>query len=328
MRSTSKLPGKLVEKSSDKSSRNLWPIIKKLYTQNMSVLQHDWMQWVQTPALTTIFTPNPEQVVQAESNPAFATILLSADVLLPDGIGLVWAGRRLAAAAASKKTDVANLANAANTTNLTNVARSNAAAPTSSSVNNEAESFTPPLQRLSGRELVTWWLHTGNKMVDKTAQRTFLIGAQPGVGRSLAQQLDPARSWCQASVGYQDIRHPQSSEDDRLKSAIKNWRPAVVLVAFGAPWQETWISKHRGWLEQQGVRVAMAVGGSLDALSPSSGLKIPPSWITKLNLEWLYRLFKQPWRWRRQLRLLQFIKLVWQAENQIKSVSKQKHKKT
>lgn len=52
----------------------------------------------------------------------------------------------------------------------------------------------------------------------------------------------------------------------------------------------------------------MPVGGSFDVVSKN--LKRAPKWILKLNVEWLYRLLKQPWRIFRQVKLIKFIILV------------------
>ncbi len=55
--------------------------------------------YLEKPRQTLVlFTPNPEQVVLAQSNPRFKQILSQADFLLPDGIGLVWASRILSSA--------------------------------------------------------------------------------------------------------------------------------------------------------------------------------------------------------------------------------------
>ncbi|MEP7166750.1 MAG: WecB/TagA/CpsF family glycosyltransferase [Candidatus Woesebacteria bacterium] len=47
-----------------------------------------------TSSFLKIYTPNPEQMVLARENPAFFHTLLEADILLPDGAGLVWAIHR------------------------------------------------------------------------------------------------------------------------------------------------------------------------------------------------------------------------------------------
>ena len=42
-----------------------------------------------------VFTPNPEFVLRASQNKAFADLLAKADINIADGVGLVWAGRLL-----------------------------------------------------------------------------------------------------------------------------------------------------------------------------------------------------------------------------------------
>src|SRR5258707_9599113 len=49
-----------------------------------------------------IFTPNPEQIVFAHENIDFQATLRQADILIPDGSGLVWASKFLADLGGSK----------------------------------------------------------------------------------------------------------------------------------------------------------------------------------------------------------------------------------
>jgi len=49
-------------------------------------------------------------------------------------------------------------------------------------------------------------------------------------------------------------------------------------------------------------------GGALDFIAGVA--KRAPFWMQLLGLEWLHRLCRQPWRWRRQLALLRFVGLV------------------
>lgn len=49
----------------------------------------------QTKTPFLIFTPNPEQLVLAEHDPTFSLELNQADLLLPDGVGLMWASKML-----------------------------------------------------------------------------------------------------------------------------------------------------------------------------------------------------------------------------------------
>lgn len=79
----------------------------------------------------------------------------------------------------------------------------------------------------------------------------------------------------------------------------------ILFVAFGAPKQEKWIAENLSWIP---VKVAMGVGGSFDYIS---GLTVrAPSCLRKIGAEWLFRLVIQPWRFKRQLALLFFGKLI------------------
>lgn len=79
----------------------------------------------------------------------------------------------------------------------------------------------------------------------------------------------------------------------------------LLFVAFGAPKQEKWIAKN---LPKLKVKVAMAVGGSLDYLSG----RVPraPQFLRQIGLEWLFRLIVQPWRIKRQFALVKYLLLV------------------
>ncbi len=81
----------------------------------------------------------------------------------------------------------------------------------------------------------------------------------------------------------------------------------ILFVAFGFPKQEEWIVKN---IPNLPVKAAMAVGGSFDYISGK--VSRAPYFMRMLGLEWLYRLIRQPWRWKRQLALIEFILLVVQ----------------
>lgn len=79
-----------------------------------------------------------------------------------------------------------------------------------------------------------------------------------------------------------------------------------MFVGLGSPRQEEFILKYKEKLEN--IKIFMPVGGSFDIISKT--LKRAPNWMIKLNLEWLYRLIKQPRRIFRQLKLIRFIFLI------------------
>jgi N-acetylglucosaminyldiphosphoundecaprenol N-acetyl-beta-D-mannosaminyltransferase len=108
--------------------------------------------------------------------------------------------------------------------------------------------------------------------------------------------------------GFRNIKTPTADEQAKLELFIKKHHPAIIFVAFGAPSTEKWLVNNRRLLDENKVKIAMAVGGSFDYLLGK--VKRAPEWMRKMNLEWLYRLINQPWRWRRQLRLVKFMGLV------------------
>lgn len=79
----------------------------------------------------------------------------------------------------------------------------------------------------------------------------------------------------------------------------------VLLVGLGSPRQEHWISTY---LPYSGASVGIGVGGSFDVLA--GNVARAPALFRKLNLEWFYRLLREPSRWRRQLALPVFVGLL------------------
>jgi len=97
---------------------------------------------------------------------------------------------------------------------------------------------------------------------------------------------------------------PKFSDDEVLEK-IKESKAKVLFVAYGMKKQEEWIDKNLKNLEKAGVRLVMGVGRSMDYYS--GDLKRAPEVVRKMGLEWLYSLYKEPKRWRRQLVLPKFI---------------------
>jgi N-acetylglucosaminyldiphosphoundecaprenol N-acetyl-beta-D-mannosaminyltransferase len=69
----------------------------------------------------------------------------------------------------------------------------------------------------------------------------------------------------------------------------------ILFVALGSPWQEKWIYQNLKNLPS--VKIAMGVGGSFDFIIGK--IKRAPKIFRILGLEWIWRLIKQPWRWKR-----------------------------
>ncbi|WP_026575900.1 WecB/TagA/CpsF family glycosyltransferase [Bacillus sp. UNC438CL73TsuS30] len=91
-------------------------------------------------------------------------------------------------------------------------------------------------------------------------------------------------------------------KENKIADEIKAANADIVFVALGFPRQEKWISAHYATFSKG---IFMGVGGSIDVLAGE--VKRAPLVWQKLNLEWFYRLVKQPSRWRRMLALPRFL---------------------
>jgi N-acetylglucosaminyldiphosphoundecaprenol N-acetyl-beta-D-mannosaminyltransferase len=108
--------------------------------------------------------------------------------------------------------------------------------------------------------------------------------------------------------GVKDIRNEKHEERRKILEKIANFRPHLLLVAYGAPWQEWWVTANREVLGKAGVRVVMVVGGAFDMWAGKTPRA--PILLRKAGLEWLWRLILEPWRIKRQLKLIKFIWMV------------------
>jgi len=197
-----------------------------------------------------VVTVNPEFVMEARRNAAFAAVLNTADLAVPDGIGILWAARRRG---------------------------------------------HPLRERVAGVDLV-------ERIAELAARQglsIYFLGAAPGVAEAAARRLTLSFPGLITAGTYAGSPRPEHDQAilDRLAAA----RPDILLVAYGAPQQDLWIRRNR---DRLGVAVAMGVGGALDFLSGKA--RRAPLWMRRMGLEWLHRLMRQPWRWRRMLALPAF----------------------
>jgi N-acetylglucosaminyldiphosphoundecaprenol N-acetyl-beta-D-mannosaminyltransferase len=136
--------------------------------------------------------------------------------------------------------------------------------------------------------------------------RIFLLGAAPGIAEQAASHLE--NRYPGVSIAGTFSGSPSDEEADRILERLRDSGANVLLVAFGAPAQDNWIAAHRQKLAACGIVLAIGVGGTFDYLAGT--VPRAPRLIRRIGLEWLYRLIRQPWRWRRQLALPHFVLLV------------------
>lgn len=193
--------------------------------------------------LCAIFTPNPEQLVLATEQRTFRSHLEEADILLPDGAGLVWA------------------------------------------VNKKMHNPKFKVRRLTGREV----FHDLLELAADKNYKVFLLGGKRGSAEKIISSY---------RLDWQYDDGPKENKVHILEK-IQHYRPDLLFVAYGAPYQEQFIMENKRELESSGVHVAMVVGGAFEY---ESGDVPPVSHIIQhLQLEWLQRLVQEPWRLKRQL---------------------------
>ncbi|HLP89871.1 MAG TPA: WecB/TagA/CpsF family glycosyltransferase [Nostocaceae cyanobacterium] len=197
---------------------------------------------------THVVTLNAEMTMQAERNQALADVIYHADLVIPDGAGVVLYLRWL---------------------------------------------LGQKVQRCPGIELA-------EKLLQSVGEEpVFFYGGAPGVAAKADdfwRQRVPSLNIVGTYSGYHS-----PEEEQKLLQTLAQLQPRVILVGLGVPRQELWIAKNRHVCPQA---IWMGVGGSFDIWS---GTKTrAPAWLANNNLEWLYRLYKEPWRWRRMLALPEF----------------------
>ncbi|WP_201369676.1 WecB/TagA/CpsF family glycosyltransferase [Ktedonobacter robiniae] len=201
-----------------------------------------------------VITVNTEFVIEAQRNTAFRACINEAELVVPDGMGIVWATRYLGKPAPERVTGTDTL---------------------------------PELAKLCAAR----------------GYRLYLLGAAPGVAESAAERLCALAPGLQIAGTY--AGSPDPAEEEPILERIRQAQADVVCVAYGAPAQELWIYRN---LSRLPVAVAMGVGGAYDFLA---GRKLrAPKTMQRMGLEWLYRLYREPWRIWRMLAIPRFMILV------------------
>lgn len=230
--------------------------LKKMKVLDLPVhLSDDYTQWLlsrlQNHQGSHVVTLNAEMAIEAEKNTTLANIIRQAELIIPDGAGVVLylqlKGQRA--------------------------------------------------RRCPGIELAESLIEQAAQLGDSC--RIVFFGGAPGVAETAAaiwQQKLPGLAIACIQNGYLS---PET--EPQFIQTLKELQPEIIFVGLGVPRQEYWISQNRHICPHA---IWIGVGGSLDIWS---GNKLrAPAWLRDNYLEWLYRLYKEPWRWRRMLALPKF----------------------
>ncbi|HEY8745148.1 MAG TPA: WecB/TagA/CpsF family glycosyltransferase, partial [Chloroflexota bacterium] len=157
----------------------------------------------------------------------------------------------------------------------------------------------PLCGRVTGSDLIV-------RLAERAARegwRVFLLGAAPGIAEQAAAAL--RRGAPELRVVGTWAGSPNAGDSEAILQRVANAQPHLLLVAYGAPAQDLWLARH---LAQTTAVVGIGVGGAFDFLAGVAPRA--PHILRRTGLEWLYRLWHQPWRARRMLALPAFVALV------------------
>ena len=194
-------------------------------------------------------TPNAEIAYEAIHDEKLRALINEADLVLPDGAGVVLASKLLK---------------------------------------------TPLKQKVAGVDFADRLLG----VLAETGKSVYLLGSKPGIAELAAEKMrqkHPGLIICGMHDGY-------FKEEAPIIEAVNEAAPDVLFVCLGAPKQELFMKAHQMELS---CKLMIGLGGSLDSFAGT--VKRAPKWMIRCNLEWLYRLIKEPKRFGRMLRLPKYL---------------------
>jgi len=227
--------------------------------------------WLDENGARVIHTPNAEIVQLCVEKNEYYRLINSADLIIPDGAGVILASKLLRSPL--KKGKVAGIELCEN---LIRVA----------SERGKSVYFLggkPDVARIASE-----------KMKEKYPGLT-VAGFHDGYFRKI-DSLENAEAY---SAGNKELC---PNEDAAVIKDINDSGADILLVCLGVPKQEIWMSAHRGEIN---VSLMGGFGGSFDIYSGIS--QRAPRIFIKLGLEWFYRLLKEPARIGRMMKLPKFV---------------------
>ncbi len=235
-----------------------------------------------------IVTPNPEQVLQAQEDSEYASILNNADIALCDGVGLAAAYRFLSLPKSDNPI-------------VTPILYFAQGLGVGFSIIFDRNWLTRDLQVLKGREMFIDLI----KLANKKRWRVHLLGGWDKVAERTKLELEKNYKNLFLSAGtgpvLKDDGTPENDKERKVEKEviqkINELKPHLLFIGFRSPVQEKWLVR---WFKKLDIGGAMVVGGTFNYFSGKS--KLPPVWVSDIGFEWLWRLITGSQRKERVLR--------------------------
>ena len=216
-------------------------IFNKVYSKDSNSFISKLSDYLDFNKKVFIITLNPETVMTSNKNKDLKKVLESDALIIPDGIGIIYAAKLLG---------------------------------------------IKIKERITGYDTMINLLSLANEK----KKSIYLFGSEEDVLIKTVEKVKKEYP----NVVIKGYTNGYVKDKDKVFEEIINKKPDICLVALGIPAQELLISKY---IKRFKKGIFMGVGGSFDVFSETK--KRAPKIFIKLNLEWLYRLFKEPSRIKR-----------------------------
>ena len=148
---------------------------------------------------------------------------------------------------------------------------------------------TPFKEKIPGSDLVP-------KLCEIAAQKSysvFFLGAAPGVAAKAAKIMQQQYPGLNVAGTYSP---PLGFEKDKeelnhIDQMLKDSKADMLFVGMGVPKQDIFIYEN---MHTYQIPMSFSIGGTIDFIAGVQ--KRAPKWISKIGMEWFYRLCKDPKR--------------------------------
>ena len=156
----------------------------------------------------------------------------------------------------------------------------------------------PIYERVTGVDMVTGIC----ERAAKNGYSIYILGSAEGIASTAAKNLQKTYTGLRVAGTHNGFWRKDGAEqglseaeaDRKMAQEIARIAPDVLFVAMGIPAQEKFIASQ---METMNVPVSLGVGGSFDVYAGK--YKRAPEAVQRMGMEWIYRVWIDPSRWKR-----------------------------